>query len=512
MKKKYYFVILFLMLTMFFIINTSSVNATVYKILDSEGNIVRITDQPTLSIKEKEAGYTISPPPDDYEINLEVLGKSEEYDFIITNWGMGKEEVKMIEKAEFIEENRGEDDLQYKGKVGGFDCYISYFFKEGKLMNTGCRIIQTSSNKEDYINDYKKLREYLINKYGKPFQDYLYDSKWDTPITEIQLYLSEVNNVYDLLIYFKSKSETKFDTEKEKAKKEAEAQIEARIKELENKPKAEIKIIDSTNYLSGSGNYYYVEGILKNNGKGTAYSVKVEVRALDKYDKIVSIDDVYADPSTLAPGQEATYQIMVEYDSKIDKFDKEVSWSVEPQTEAPIKEKYKINIVDWNNRLSISGNYIYVEGSLKNIGNQTAEKLRIIVKSLDTNGKLVSIDDGYTNPSLIAPNKEAIFQIMLNNNYKIKKFSLIVLTESAVFLEVDGIKEKPLAKQIININTASLEELMCVLEISEHTAIRVISRRKEMEGFKNPKDITFLFEIGTIEWEKWIERGIVIKV
>jgi len=204
--------------------------------------------------------------------------------------------------------------------------------------------------------------------------------------------------------------------------------------------------------------------------------------------------------------------MMVRYNSNIDKFDKKVSWSVESQTEVPIKEKDKINIVDWNNRLSASGNYIYVEGSLKNIGNQTAEMVRVIVKSLDSNGKLVSIDDGYANLRLISQNKESIFQIMLKNNYKIKKLSLVVLTESNVLPEVKGVKEKPLTNQIININTASLEELMYVLEISEHTAMRIIDRRKEMNGFKNPKNITFLFEIGTIQWEEWIKRGVVIKV
>jgi hypothetical protein len=49
-----------------------------------------------------------------------------------------------------------------------------------------------------------------------------------------------------------------------------------------------------------------------------------------------------------------------------------------------------------------------------------------------------------------------------------------------------------------------------VLEISENTAMRVIERRNKMNGFKNPGDITFLFEIGTIVWEEWIKRGIVI--
>ena len=172
----------------------------------------------------------------------------------------------------------------------------------------------------------------------------------------------------------------------------------------------------------------------------------------------------------------------------------------------------KIKIIDWNNRPSASGNYIYVEGSLKNIGDQIAEMVRVTVKSLDSNDKIISIDSVFAEPSSIASNKEAIFQIMVENNYKIKKFSLIVLTESTISPEITGVKEKPLAKQIININTASLEEFMYVLEISENTAIRVINRRSDMNGFKNPKDIMLLIDIGKIEWGEWIKRGIVIVI
>jgi len=174
------------------------------------------------------------------------------------------------------------------------------------------------------------------------------------------------------------------------------------------------------------------------------------------------------------------------------------------------EKKCKIKIVDWNNRPSATGNYIYIEGCLENIGEQTAEMVRINVKSLDSNDKIISIDSAFAQPSLIASSEEAIFQIMVENNYKIKKFSLIVLTESTASPEVTGAREKPLAKQIININTASLEELMHVLEISENTAIRVINRKNDMNGFKNPKDIMLLIEIGKIEWGEWIERGIVI--
>jgi DNA uptake protein ComE-like DNA-binding protein len=65
-------------------------------------------------------------------------------------------------------------------------------------------------------------------------------------------------------------------------------------------------------------------------------------------------------------------------------------------------------------------------------------------------------------------------------------------------------------KKIININNAFLEDFIQVLGVSEHTAKRIIELRYELEGFKDPKDITKLIEIGTIEWEEWIEEGIII--
>lgn len=67
-------------------------------------------------------------------------------------------------------------------------------------------------------------------------------------------------------------------------------------------------------------------------------------------------------------------------------------------------------------------------------------------------------------------------------------------------------------KKIININTAFLEDFIQILGVSEHTAKRIIELRYDMGGFKDPKDITKLIEIGTIEWEEWIEEGIIITV
>lgn len=64
----------------------------------------------------------------------------------------------------------------------------------------------------------------------------------------------------------------------------------------------------------------------------------------------------------------------------------------------------------------------------------------------------------------------------------------------------------------ININSASQDELVKVLQISEPLAQKIIALREKMGGFKNPKDLTQLPEITTLEWEEWEEQGITITV
>ena len=85
-----------------------------------------------------------------------------------------------------------------------------------------------------------------------------------------------------------------------------------------------IKILDWTNYLDG--NYYYVEGILKNIGKSKVEYLKVKAIAYDKAKKLVTLKESYADPYDLAPGQEATFKIMIKYNSRIDNFELKVNW------------------------------------------------------------------------------------------------------------------------------------------------------------------------------------------
>jgi len=180
MRKKYFLMVLVLVLSMFFLSNILSVDAVLYKVLDGEGKLIRLTNIPQLSVSEKEAGYTLDPP---------IIGTGEEnisevqtvttyqYDFRKANWGMSKKEVKETEGKE--PDSEFDNSLVYYVKIDGDDYLCGYSFLEDKLYNTGYSFWGEHSNKNDYIRDYKNLKEILTKKYGKPKTD---RTTWDNDL------------------------------------------------------------------------------------------------------------------------------------------------------------------------------------------------------------------------------------------------------------------------------------------------------------------------------------------
>jgi phosphatidylserine/phosphatidylglycerophosphate/cardiolipin synthase-like enzyme len=64
----------------------------------------------------------------------------------------------------------------------------------------------------------------------------------------------------------------------------------------------------------------------------------------------------------------------------------------------------------------------------------------------------------------------------------------------------------------ININSASQDELIKMLQISEPLAQKIIALRDELGGFKDTKALTQLPEITTLDWQEWEEQGIIITI
>jgi hypothetical protein len=88
-----------------------------------------------------------------------------------SKWGAKQEEVKKAEKAEFFNKtktNSGLDAAVYKGTASGMNCYIGYYFAENVLVEGRYIFYAEHSNKSLFIDDFDKVKNFLIEKYGKP--------------------------------------------------------------------------------------------------------------------------------------------------------------------------------------------------------------------------------------------------------------------------------------------------------------------------------------------------------
>jgi len=140
---------------------------------------------------------------------------------------MSKEQVKATEnKKPDLEEDNA---LAYKVKINGDDYFCAYSFLKDKLHNAGYAFAEKHTNRNLYIDDYKKLKELLIKQYGKPLTDRTtwdsdlykddrsewgfavslghlsYGATWETSATYITLGLNGDNYKINLLLAYNSK-------------------------------------------------------------------------------------------------------------------------------------------------------------------------------------------------------------------------------------------------------------------------------------------------------------------
>lgn len=179
-------------------------------------------------------------PDGTWEYIREDTSSSDHYTFRKTTWGMTKEQVKKTENSESIQED--DEILAYKGTVADLDCIIGYVFADGKLVRTKYRVLETHTNRNDYISDYNSLKKILTEKYAKPKDDktvwkndlyrtdrtewgfavslghLVYYCKWENNESDIILYLHGENYEISLDVEYSSKALKGLEEKKKKKK------------------------------------------------------------------------------------------------------------------------------------------------------------------------------------------------------------------------------------------------------------------------------------------------------
>jgi len=91
------------------------------------------------------------------------------FDFHETRWGMTKEQVKADKSTEIAYENNTA--ILYYGKVAGMKAATYYTFEEGVLVGTMHHFTEKHIDDNNYISDYKKVKDILVQKFGLPIRD-----------------------------------------------------------------------------------------------------------------------------------------------------------------------------------------------------------------------------------------------------------------------------------------------------------------------------------------------------
>jgi len=289
---------------------------------------------------DKEENYTLDSP---IEMTETKITKESQYALRNTYWGMSKEQVKKAERESIlVEEDTDEDvykyydgSLFYEVELNGIRCELHYQFVKNRLITARYRKTGELRFKEEYVNNYKNLKRYFTNIYGRPLYDGIEMIEdrpmnpfamlpWEKPTDNIYLILLSVDTSKDKdqiqwsVSYQSEEGASLSDNSDQKSPESTEVK--------DSQSESVIKILDWTNRRSKTGNYYYVEGKVKNISSVVAKSVRVKIESLDQYEKLVSLEESYIDPSTLQPNQTGFFSVMVDYNSKIKYFNVNVYW------------------------------------------------------------------------------------------------------------------------------------------------------------------------------------------
>ena len=90
-------------------------------------------------------------------------------DFRNVSWGMSKEQVKQNESLDLAREQ--ENDLVYMTSIGSIDCLLFYYFVDDHLYSAIYWVVEDHATENQYIDDYKRLKNMLTEKYGNPVID-----------------------------------------------------------------------------------------------------------------------------------------------------------------------------------------------------------------------------------------------------------------------------------------------------------------------------------------------------
>ena len=214
--------------------------------------------------------------------------------------------------------------------------------------------------------------------------------------------------------------------------------------ETENIPESNVisltnvDLVDFSSSFSPKGDFVNIQGTLRNYGTEIINDAEINVKCKNEKGKIMLIESTSSQPLSIAPGSEVYFNLKLDNTERISSFrvflfDKYLITKYLEILEA------KAKVVNWSSNLSKAGDYIYLEnrgniliekygdfvfinGTIENIGNGFMSKTRMDVRGVDSLGRLVSTISCDLNPPEIGQKQTSSFMCVLSRGILIDRF------------------------------------------------------------------------------------------
>jgi len=199
-----------------------------------------------------------------------------------------------------------------------------------------------------------------------------------------------------------------------------------------------VDLVDFNSSFSPKGDFVNIQGTLKNYGKEIISNAEINVKCKNEKGKIMLINTTSCQPLSIAPGSEAYFNLKLNNTERISSF-RVFLFDKYLITKSLEILKAKAKVVNWSSNLSKAGDFIYLEGrgsvltekygefvfingTIENVGNGFMSKTRINIRGLDSLGRLVSTNSSTLNPQEIEQKQTSSFKCVLSRGILIDRF------------------------------------------------------------------------------------------
>jgi len=199
-----------------------------------------------------------------------------------------------------------------------------------------------------------------------------------------------------------------------------------------------VDLVDFSSSFSPKGDFVNIQGTLKNYGKEIINDAEINVKCKNEKGNVMLVKTTTCQPLSITPGSESYFNLKLDNTERISSFrvflfDKFLITKYLKTLEA------KVKVINWSSNLSKAGDYIYLEdrgniliekygdfvfinGTIENVGNGFMSKARIDVRGVDSLGKLVSTNSSVLNPQEIGQKQTSSFKCILSRGILIDQF------------------------------------------------------------------------------------------